>query len=286
MNELTPIDAIDPVTEPKVRRKRKDNGIARLDNGNPVAKLDDAPPRPTAAAPSLVAVLNAVMSDPAASMDRMHAAFDFYQRVETVSARKAFEAAMADAKAEFDPIVKRHLVDFENKSGGSTSYKHEDLADIENAVKPSLSKHGLSYRFRGTSKPGDPVAVTCIVTHRDGHFEETTLSAGADNSGGKNSIQAIGSAITYLQRYTLKLALGLAAGRDDDGKAAGETKPTERITEQQVKDLESLAKRADVDLQIIYDRFQVKSLNDLTPADAKLATNRCNSKLKLMEGAA
>jgi hypothetical protein len=53
-----------------------------------------------------------------------------------------------------------------------------------------------------------------------GHSERTTLSATADTSGSKNSIQAIGSTVTYLQRYTLLAAVGLAAGGDDDGQAA------------------------------------------------------------------
>ena len=53
--------------------------------------------------------------------------------------------------------------------------------------------------------------MTCVLSHRDGHFEETTLTAGRDDSGKKNAIQQVGSTITYLQRYTLKAALGLAA---------------------------------------------------------------------------
>jgi hypothetical protein len=61
----------------------------------------------------------------------------------------------------------------------------------------------------------------CIVEHRDGHSEDTSLTAQPDNSGKKNSIQAIGSTITYLQRYLLKLALGIAASKDDDANSAG-----------------------------------------------------------------
>ena len=180
-----PIDTIDPVPERKPRKPRT--------NGKALAKVEDAPMPAKAATPSLPAILQGVMSDPTASIERLNAAFDFYQRLETAAARKAFEAAMAEAKAEFEPIVKRHTVSYGAGKGG---YVHEDLADIEAAVKPSLSKYGLSYRFRGTSRPNEPVSVTCVLTHRDGHLEETTLSAGADNSGGKNSIQSIGSAIT------------------------------------------------------------------------------------------
>ena len=49
--------------------------------------------------------------------------------------------------------------------------------------------------------------MTCVVSHRLGHSEENTLTAGRDESGNKNNIQAVGSTITYLQRYTLKAAL-------------------------------------------------------------------------------
>jgi hypothetical protein len=94
------------------------------------------------------------------------------------------------------------------------------MAEIARTVDPLLTDQGLSYRYR-TSIDGPTVTVTCIISHRLGHSEETTLSAGRDESGNKNSIQAVGSTVTYLQRYTLKAALGLAAAADDDAKAAG-----------------------------------------------------------------
>lgn len=179
---------------------------------------------------SVLSMLQAIMTDPQVSVERVNLAFDFYQRVEAAQAKKAFDAAMADAKAEFGPIVKKHLVSY-GEGKNKTSYKHEDLADISEAVDPVLAKHGLNARWRGSSKPGEPITVTCVVTHKLGYSEETTLTAGADNSGGKNSIQSIGSTLSYLQRYTKRLALGLAAARDDDGQASGGN--GELITDQQ-----------------------------------------------------
>jgi hypothetical protein len=64
------------------------------------------------------------------------------------------------------------------------------------------------------------VTVSCIISHRAGHSEENSLSARHDTSGNKNPIQALGSAVTYLQRYTLKAAVGVAAAADDDGQTA------------------------------------------------------------------
>ena len=49
--------------------------------------------------------------------------------------------------------------------------------------------------------------------------EENTLTGPVDATVGKNAIQAIGSTLTYLQRYSLVQALGLAASNDDDGRS-------------------------------------------------------------------
>ncbi len=145
---------------------------------------------------------------------------DLEERWQKHQARKAFDEAIAAAKGEIPTIAKNRTVDF-TSTKGRTNYRHEDLAEIARTVDPILSRHGLSYRWRTSSTPNEPISVTCIVSHRLGYSEENTLCAGRDDTGNKNSIQAVGSAITYLQRYTLKAALGLAASNDDDGRASG-----------------------------------------------------------------
>ena len=148
------------------------------------------------------------------------------ERYEANKARKAFDDAISAFKAEVPSIAKDRLVDF-TTNRGRTRYRYEDLATIAEAVDKPLSKVGLSYRWRTVSTSPTSVTVTCIVSHRDGYSEENSLSAGPDASGNKNSIQALGSAVTYLQRYTLKAALGLTASEDDDGQAAGNDAPDE-----------------------------------------------------------
>ena len=144
---------------------------------------------------------------------------DYQDRWDKKQAKKAFDAAMAEAVNEIPTIAKnkKAIVD----KDGNARYRYDDLSEIAETVKPILKKHGLSYRFR-TQQNGLIVSVTCIVSHVDGHSEENTLSASNDTSGSKNAIQAVGSAVTYLERYSLKAALGLAAAEDDDAKAAGE----------------------------------------------------------------
>ena len=179
-----------------------------------------APVSESIGVPQLVSVLHALMTNPEMSPERVKQAFDFYKLIDTDQAQKAFNAAMADARAEIPPIIKNREVDFTSQKG-RTNYRHEDLAGIAKIIDPILGKHGLSYRFRTTNPPNEPVSVTCVVSHRQGHSEENSLVAPRDDTGNKNSIQQIGSTITYLQRYTLKAALGLSAAHDDDGGKAG-----------------------------------------------------------------
>jgi len=154
-----------------------------------------------------------------ADIDKLKQLMDLQERWEKNVARKAFDAAVSAAKSEIPVIFKNREVDFTSQKG-RTNYRYEDFAEVARVVDPILAKHGLSYRFRTSSKPGEPIIVACILAHRDGHSEETTLDAARDDSGNKNGIQAIGSTITYLQRYTLKAALGLAASADSDAREA------------------------------------------------------------------
>lgn len=169
-------------------------------------------------APSTVTPMEmiSVAIERGANVDQLEKLMALQERWQATQARMAFDAAISEAKAKIKPIIKGREVDF-TTAKGRTNYVYEDLALIAKEIDPILAPLGLSYRFR-SSQEGSTVSVTCVIAHRDGHSEETTLTSGKDDTGNKNSIQAIGSAVTYLQRYTLKLALGLAAAKDDDAR--------------------------------------------------------------------
>lgn len=180
------------------------------------------------------------------------------ERHEARVAKQEFDNALADAKGEFGPITKNRLVDFESKTGGAkTNYRYEDLAQIEAAIKPALSKYGLSYRWRVSSETDKPVRVTCVLAHRGGHAEETTLEAGRDSSGNKNAIQGIGSTITFLQRYTLKAACGLAVSNDDDGQSS---EALDTITPEQQERLMTLIEEAGAQVEKVCEWAKVEAL--------------------------
>jgi ERF superfamily len=155
-----------------------------------------------------------------ADIDKLSQLMALHERWEATQSKKAFDAALSAAKADIPVIQKNREVDFTSPKG-RTNYHYEDMAEIARTIDPILGRHGLSYRFRTSSSPNEWITVTCIIAHKDGHVEENSISAPRDDTGNKNSIQAIGSTITFLQRYCLKAALGLAAAQDDDAQSAG-----------------------------------------------------------------
>jgi hypothetical protein len=157
------------------------------------------------------------------------------ERWEKNQARKAFDEAVSVAKAKIEPIAKNRL--------GHNSKRYADFAAIARAIDPVIASQGLSYRFRTTQD--ERIHVTCVLSHRAGHSEETTLSGPADKTGSKNDIQAIGSTLTYLQRYSLVQMLGLAAAGDDDGYKSEDFPTIDANQAQHLRDLMARTKASE-----------------------------------------
>lgn len=129
-------------------------------------------------------------------------------------ARKAFFSSLAQFQSEVPDLRKSKKVGFDSKEGGRVEYNYAPLADITRQIKVTCKDCGLSYRWEINDNK-EEIKVTCLVTHLDGHTERTTMTANPDSSGKKNPIQARGSAIEYLKRYTLIGALGLSTTDSD-----------------------------------------------------------------------
>lgn len=148
-----------------------------------------------------------------ADLDKLEKLMDLQMRWEQSNARKAYHEAMAQFKANPPEIEKDKKVAY-----GNTKYNHASLSNVTAKINSELSKYGLSASWT-TTQTDKGVTVTCKISHVMGHSEETSLTAGLDKSGAKNDIQALGSTISYLERYTILALTGLATSEmDDDGQ--------------------------------------------------------------------
>lgn len=197
------------------------------------------------------------------SADILKQMMDLRDREEARNAKLAFTRAVASAKSELRPIMKTREVKYKPDGKPLVNYRHEDLAGIEEQVTPVLTNHGLSYRFDSDNGVDRPITVTCILEHIDGHSTRTALSGPADSGAGKNSLQAIASTTTYLQRYTLKLALGLSVSHDDDGAKSDETTGSGPISKEQIVALLKLVEETGSDIEKFCTYFKIEAVPDL-----------------------
>lgn len=196
-----------------------------------------------------------------ADMPTLERLIALQERMEANEARKAYVVAMSAFKAIPTTIKKNKLVSF-TTAKGTTEYWHSTLDHICEVIGPSMAQNGLSHRWAVEQVEGGMIRVTCTVTHVIGHSESVTMFAGLDQSGNKNNIQSLGSTVTYLSRYTLLSALGLATGGEDDDGAGSD--PVTLLTAEQIADIR-------------------KQITDMTvdPAGAKLYEERICKTLKV-----
>lgn len=164
--------------------------------------------------PGTPAALLQVALSSGASMDQLERLMAMQERWEANEARKAYVRDMAAMKATIPiEIFKRKKVDVP----GGAKFKHAELADVVDASVEAMGKFGFTHRW--ITEQSEGIKVTCVITHQMGHTESCFLIAAPDDSGKKNAIQQVGSTVTYLERYTLMAALGVAAkNQDDDGR--------------------------------------------------------------------
>lgn len=195
--------------------------------------------------------------DKGTDLSKLRELLEIQKDWEANEARKAYHKAMSDFKANPPTILKDKSVGYESKSGGQkVGYKHATLANVTQKISAELSKHGLSASWR-VSQNG-VIAVTTRIAHVQGHFEETTVSAPSDKSGSKNDIQAIGSTITYLERYGLLALTGLATfDQDDDAVNA------EKIDHKQLNQLLDMVADKGVDIAKFCNYLKVDQLENL-----------------------
>jgi hypothetical protein len=116
-------------------------------------------------------------------------------------------AALAKAQGELENAHK-------NAQNPHFRSRYADLAEILNTVRPVLARHGLSV----VQLPGyddGHAHVETVLLHASGEWLSGTICAPVT----KSDPQGVGSALTYLRRYSLAALAGIAQ-EDDDGQSA------------------------------------------------------------------
>lgn len=182
----------------------------------------------------LLAAIAEAAANPKVDVVKMKELMAMRREIVDEQRRVAFDAAFSQMQEELPEIQERGDISGESKRTGSKiSQRYATFEDINKAVKPIMAKHGFGVRF-SISDEQAYIRVTCILSHREGHREETSKLLPKDNTGSKNAVQAEGSSVSYGKRYTMCAILNIATrGQDDDGNAAVPPAEKPRITESQ-----------------------------------------------------
>ena len=164
-------------------------------------------------ASALVSVIERVAMSPDVDITKLEKMLDMQERIFNREAERSFNASMAKAQAEMGPVS----YDAENSQ---TRSKYATYSAIDRAVRPIYTRHGFALSFNTEPTTDGYVRVVCIVSHRDGHSRTYTADMPADGLGAKGGAvmtktHAAGSAMSYGQRYLLKLIFNVAVGEDD-----------------------------------------------------------------------
>jgi hypothetical protein len=119
----------------------------------------------------------------------------------------AIACALAEAQAEIENVT---------KDGNNPAFrsKYATLAAVLDVCRPVMAKHGIAI-VQTPGNDGESVTLTTTLAHKSGEWMRTTVGV----VPGKRDAQGIGSAVTYLRRYSLAAMCGVAQ-EDDDGNAA------------------------------------------------------------------
>jgi len=194
---------------------------------------------------AIIQVIERAAMNPNVDIDKMERLLQMQERIMERNARSAYAAALSRMQEHLPVIAENGRIVVRDKVTKeviqSTGYALWE--DINEAIKPVLSAHGFALSFKTGLAPDGKITVTGILSHRDGHSEETTMILPHDSTGSKNAVQAVGSSTSYGKRYTACALLNITSrGEDDDGETAAK-KPEEEKPAPPAKSSASLKKR-------------------------------------------
>ena len=169
--------------------------------------------------------------------------------------------ALVAAQAELDHAHK-------NAVNPHFKNKYADLTEVLDTVLPVLNKHGLTV----TQIPGFEggiVTLDTMILHTSGEF--ITGTSGSPVT--KNDPQGVGSATTYLRRYSLAALAGIGQ-EDDDGNAASRhtngngaaAKAVEKVGATQCATLLDMIESTDTDKGRFLAHYGIQKVADLPAA--------------------
>jgi len=217
---------------------------------------------------TVLTLLDKAMSNPDMNVDTLEKMMDLQERMMAKDAQMSFNSAMSRLQKVL-PIISKTA-----KTNNAKYAKHED---IEAQIKPLYTAEGFSVDYTSHTKENGRIVFYGMLSHEDGHTKTAEFETSPDTSGSKNATQAIASAMTYAQRYLLKMLFNLVfLNEDDDGYAANHN----YITQDQANEIITMIEATQTNVPKFLEVMNADQVTKIKAKDYLRAINGLQAKVK------
>jgi hypothetical protein len=225
----------------------------------------------------LVAMIERAARDPSIDLERMERLLQMQERAHTRQLEADFNDAMSAAQTEMRAVAT-------DANNPQTKSKYASYFALDKAIRPHYTKQGISLSFdTDDAAVADHVRIICFVS-KGGFTRKYHVDMPADGKGAKGGdvmtkTHAMGAAMTYGQRYLLRMIFNIAIGEDRDGNGVGTVSP--KVTDVQVAEIEHLLGNNMDKIIALMKYLGVESLADMTVATYERAKRSIEAKQKM-----
>jgi hypothetical protein len=231
-------------------------------------------PVPPSDAPSTVlALIESVALDHSDNVEKLERVMAMYERLKAKEAELAYNAAKGRIlkKLAGINIVKNRSVLHEIdkgklKKGVFEAFNYAPLEEIDKHLRPLLAEEDMDLSYSAEPGEGGNILIRGRLKHLPGgHHEDFFMPAPPDTTGGKSSVQAVGSTNSFLRRYVVCNIFNIVVVGDDDDGTGG------KIDEAQTKTILDLLKKAKVGVKFL-KYMKAQSVEEAGSLEAAVAT--------------
>jgi hypothetical protein len=207
------------------------------------------------------------------AVEKLDRVMALYERVKAKDAELQYNAAkgrilkkLADIK-----IVKNRSARYDIDYGKPQyrtceAFKYAPLEEIDKHVRPLLAEEQMDLSYSDEPREGGQILIRGRLKHLPGgHYEDSFMLAPPDTTGGKSSVQAVGSTNSFLRRYIVCNIFNIVVVGDDDDGYGG------TIDEAQTKTILELIEKAKVGPKFL-KYMKAQSVGEAGSLEAAVAT--------------
>jgi hypothetical protein len=231
------------------------------------------PTPPSGGSSTVLALIEKMALDPRVDVEKLERMMAMYERLKAKEAELAYYAAKGRILKKFTgiKIVKNwsvlHEMDKGTPQKGSyEAFKYAPLEEIDKHLRPLLAEEDMDLSYSAEPQESGDILIRGRLKHLpSGHYEDSFMAAPPDTSGGKSSVQAVGSTNSFLRRYVTCNTFNIVVVGDDDDGTGG------TIDEAQTKTILDLVKKAKVGPKFL-KYMKAQSVEEAGSLEAAIAT--------------